>query len=56
VKEAEMEKLIHVCMYKYREIYSGDKIKKNELGGAHCMDDGWKRCVDFGGETCSRET
>ena len=48
---------MNLITYKYTQVYSGDQIKKNEMGGAHRMNGGWKRCVEgFGGETWGKET
>jgi len=34
------------------EYYSGDSVKKNEMGAAHNTCEGEKRCLqDFGGES-----
>ena len=37
--------------------YTGDRIKKNEMGGARSTDGGEERCIlGFGGETRAKET
>jgi hypothetical protein len=38
-------------------VFSGDKIEKNEMGGAYSMYGGEEKCMqDFGGETSGKET
>ena len=35
--------------------YSGDRIEKNEIGGAYSSYGGEQRCIQgFGGETCGK--
>jgi len=44
-------------LYCYTEIYSGDQIRKNEMGGPCSMYGIEERCIQsFGGETWRKET
>jgi hypothetical protein len=44
-------------LYPYTQIYSGDQIQNNEMGGPSSMYGREKRCIQgFGGETCGKET
>ena len=44
-------------LYSYTQIYSGDKIQKNEMGVPCSMCGREERCIQgFGGETWGKET
>jgi hypothetical protein len=45
------------CFVPLTQYYSGDKIEKNEMGGACSMYGGEEKCIPgFGGETRGKET